>query len=116
MSPKLSRIPNFYRAPLGLPLNWRDDVTGQLPAAVTAYLNNRIDGKPITDGQVALVCEYMVHHINAPCWLANTIDEEADAMQLEAITELRREAAAAKTVEDIAAYIHHALDWGLDPL
>lgn len=101
-------IPNFYRPPLGLPLNWRDEVSGILVAAVNAYLDNRIDGTPITDEQISFVRTYIVHYIGAPCW-----DNEEFSQEL---AFLRRTARELKTPDDIGKWICSAMDIGLDPL
>jgi len=44
----MSRMPSFYKDPLGLPFYWEDDITGELPAAIRAYLDHAVDGKPFT--------------------------------------------------------------------
>lgn len=102
-------IPNFYRPPLGLPLNWHDEVSGILAAAVNAYLDNRIEGKPITDEQVSLVRTYIVHYIGAPCWDNEEFSKELALLRRTARRELR-------TPEDIGKWICDAMEIGLDPL
>ena len=101
-------IPNFYRPPLNLPLNWRDEVSGVLPAAVEAYLDNRIEGTTITDAQITVLREYIVHYINAPCW-----DNPEFVTEL---AHLRTVAPGLDTATDIAEFIRLAMDIGLDPL
>lgn len=101
-------IPDYYRPPLGLPLNWRDEVSGKLPAAVYAYLDNRIDGTPLSDEHLAMVREYIEHHINAPCWEQDEFREELAA--------LRKAATELKTPDDVGAWIRQGMDIGLDPL
>lgn len=34
------------------PLYWQNEQTGKLREAVTAYLNNRIDGETVTENQI----------------------------------------------------------------
>ncbi len=108
-------IPPIYRTVgtvQGLPLNWRDEVTGALPAAVTAYLNNRIDGTPIDAGQLRLVQVFMDHYICAPCWLYMLEDPEMSAILLG----LRADIQKTETPEQMAEWISRCLDIGIDPL
>ena len=108
-------VPPIYRnmgSITGLPLNWRDEVTGELPAAINAYLDNRIDGKPITDRQIALVRSYMVHYVHAPCWNHMNQDEEFGRD----LAKLRAESARLKSPDDIGRWIRRCLDVGMDPL
>lgn len=42
------------------------------------YLDNRIDGKPITSEQVALRRECLEDYINAPCWTASLDPDDED--------------------------------------
>lgn len=92
----------------GMPLDWRQDQTGTMPAAVQAYYD-----KSMTPEQLILVIAYIRHHIHAPCWTSiKDIDEELTSF----ILELRRLSLELKTSEDISEYIAKALDWALDPL
>lgn len=104
----MSVIPNFYREPLGLPLNWRDGVSGELAKAVEAYLDNRIDGTTITDDQVTMLREYICHYINAPCWGCPEFDSE--------LRDLRASAPELDSATEISEWISKALEIGLDPL
>jgi len=106
-------IPPIYRPTLGLPLYWGDEVTGELKAAVMAYYNEALGKCTITDRQFELLRQYLIHHINAPCWMANPSADEEQRAQIE---ELRRMAGRIKTPGDIATYIDEAMDLGLDPL
>lgn len=113
--PEPSIVPPIYRTlgPItGLPLNWRDEVTGELPAAIGAYLDNRIDGSRITEREVELVRSYMVHYIGAPCWNQMNEDEEL----AEELAGLRRDVLTLRTAEDIGRWISRCLDIGIDPL
>jgi len=101
----MSRIPNIYRPPLMLPLYWRDDITGELPAAVQAYLNNRIDGTEISNAQIVLLVDWLTHFIHAPCW-------EGD----EQLARLRSSVTKLKTPNDVDRWLRQALEIGLDPL
>ena len=109
------KIPAIYRSlgnVTGLPLNWQDEVTGVLPAAVKAYLDNRVDGTPIDEQQLAIVRAFMEHYIDAPCWNhMNEIEEMAPEL-----AELRRDVRTIKTPEAMGEWIHRCLDLGIDPL
>lgn len=106
------QIPNVYRPPLGLPLNWRDEQSGALSAAILAYLDNRIKGTVLTDEQFDLVKDFVRHYIGAPCWNHMLEDEE---LATELAT-LRHQVLYLKTPDDLGAWIHQCLDVGLDPL
>lgn len=95
----------------GLPLNWQDDVTGTMRAAVMAYL----DQKP-TDEQLKLVIAYIQHHIHAPCFLERSPWGEVDEETARAIKALRAKSMEMKTLKDVNHYINRALGVGLDPL
>lgn len=103
----MSRIPNFYRPPLNLPLYWRDEVSGALPCAIEAYLDNRISGLTVTDEQITLIREYLVHYIDAPCW-----DSEEFASELK---ELRASVRELDSATEISEWIFKSMEIGLDP-
>ena len=105
-----STMPRFYRAPLGLPFYWRDEESGQLRKAVESYLDNRLHGTTITDEQIGLVRDYIVHYIDAPCW--NTEDPELQSD----LKNLRTSARELDSATEIGEWIFKALDLGLDPL
>lgn len=51
----MSRIPNIYRdiGPIrGVPLNWRDDVTGELPAAIGRQFRVEIAIRELVIGEL----------------------------------------------------------------
>jgi hypothetical protein len=95
----------------GFPVNWRDDVTGKLPAAVMAFL----EGNPSPE-DVTLVIQYIKHHIHAPCWIETAPKDEYFPEHKAEIDKLRAKAMGMKTEADIREYINHSLDYGLDPL
>jgi hypothetical protein len=110
-----------YLEPFGLPLRWLDDVTGDLPRAVNEYLDNRIDGHPITDQNLSLVIDYLVHVICAPCWneSARLAVAEGDETLAAELIQLRLDIAVHETVktpEQVAAWIRRCVAIGIDPL
>ncbi len=102
------RIPLLY--PNGGPLFWRNEESGELIAAVGAYLNNRIEGTPISPAQVDLMREYLRHWINAPCWKQDdpVIESAFDRLKLSVYT--------LRNANDISQWLRRALDLGIDPL
>lgn len=109
-----SLIPPVYRAPFGLPLHWGDEVSGELRAAVMAYLQTHAPD----ERQMKMLKDYLVHFINAPCWSASFHQEQygsvADDYEL-AIAGLIGEAQRITSAGDIEVFISHAMEWGLDP-
>lgn len=100
-----------YRPPHGLPLYWRDEKSGVLAAAVTAYFGFVLQerSEPSAE-QMALLWDYVNHHINAPCWAtscAGSFDEELLA--------LRNLAAARGGVPELQEYLRQAMDIAIDP-
>ena len=110
----MSMIPPIYRQPFGLPLNWRDEATGELKAAVTAFLQT-------TDFDLELLRAYLVHHINAPVWLENhpLVIEHGVSLGADYVAKiyaLRATAPSIRNSIDAWAHISDCLDIGLDPL
>jgi hypothetical protein len=107
-------VPAIYRPPFGLPLNWQDETSGTLPAAVRAFIGYQADRKARpTAVQLWLVAEYIRHHINAPCWDMLADGEDGFGPEVAA---LREKAEGLESCEDIAGYIRQALEIGIDPL
>ena len=105
----MSPIPDYYRPPLGLPLAWRDELSGELARAVEAYLDNRISGETVLDEQITMLREYLVHYIDAPCW--NSQIEFAIEL-----SDLRASARELDSATEISEWIAKAMEIGLDPL
>lgn len=119
----MTRMPPTYQEPHGTPLYWRDEVSGQLSKAVKAYLDNRVEGRPITNGQIALLRDYLAYWVNAPCWDHQADEFTDEILQLTSMEELMPELSQLrssvqhlKTAADIDKWIHEALDIGMDPL
>jgi hypothetical protein len=104
----MSRMPTTYKPPLGLPFYWQDEVTGELPRAVRAYLDHVVDGEPITDKQLALLRDYLDHWVCAPCWDSPVLEAE--------LRHLRGSIRHLTSVAEIGDWIHQALEIGMDPL
>lgn len=94
------RMPTTYSS-TGIPLNWRDEQSGILTAAIEAYIN----GAPMTDEQLALLIEFLDYYIHAPCWQ----DWQGE------LAKLRSMIKQIKTKEGIENWLWIALDLGLDP-
>lgn len=102
------RIPNTYRPPLGLPLNWKDEISGELPKAVFKYFGR----EPMSAEEISPVGEFCQHYINAPCWDANNNQSGGFPNELAA---LRQSAALISTVPDISRWISACLEIAIDP-
>ena len=99
------RIPNVYRPPLGLPLNWKDETSGELPGAVFKYFSF----EPLSKSEISLIAEYCQHYINAPCW-------DATGGFPKELAALRQTAATLSTVGEINQWINACLEIAIDPL
>lgn len=104
-------IPDIYRAPYGVPLNWRDEVSGELSAAVHQYLEHVGFKQPApTAQQVALLWEYAEHHIGAPCW-----DVTCRGDLTAELAALREIVARRGGLAELRAYVLVAREIALDP-
>jgi hypothetical protein len=109
------KVMNAYREPMGLPLYWQNEATGVLQAAIRAYLDNRVESKPIPAEQFELVRAYMEYVVNAPCWGRNTMIG-LDHKAAEILDGLKRDVIELKNPDDIAGWIHRCMEIGIDPL
>lgn len=98
------RIPNIYRPSLGLPLNWRNDTSGELPRAVFKYFSSQ----DLTAQEISIVAEYCQHYINAPCW--DTTGGFADELAA-----LRESATMLSNVGEISQWVNTCLEIAIDP-
>jgi hypothetical protein len=115
-----NQMPTTYAPPLGGPLNWADEQTGELKGAVIAYystiapyFSDQGEHRPITEDQIDLVGQYLRYYIDAPIWERNPHATEHTKKVLE---QLRETAKDLKTVKDISHWLARAADLGLDPL
>ena len=104
-----------YAAHLGLPLNWREEPTRLLPAAVKAFIFHQAapqkEPAPTAD-HLKLVIAYLNHYIQAPCW-DRPFGEPTPFV--EELKVLRGQALVLKTEADVAGWIDMALEIALDP-
>ncbi|WP_375497063.1 hypothetical protein [uncultured Nostoc sp.] len=98
------RIPNIYRPPLGLPLNWQDETSGELPRAISKYFNSQ----QLTPDEISLMAEYCQHYINAPCW--DTTGGFPDEL-----AGLRESANSLSSVSDINQWVNSCLEIAIKP-
>ena len=119
----MSRIPKFYCPPLQTPLYWRDERSGELPAAVSHYFDHclghapdataeDLEIAPLTVQELQLICEYCVYFIHAPCWEMNMAESEE---MLGELKELQVRAKSLASVESIRRWNEECMDLGLDP-
>ncbi|MEH1882476.1 hypothetical protein [Nostoc sp.] len=101
---KPKRIPDVYRPPLGLPLNWKDETSGVLPRVVFKFFSSH----QLTPDEISLIAEYCQHYINAPCW---QVSEEATSY----LAALRQAATLISSVDDLSEWINACLEIAIDP-
>ncbi len=101
---KPKRIPDIYPPPLGLPLNWRNETSGDLPRAIFKFFSSR----HLSPDEISLVAEYCQHYINAPCW-------DAVGGFPDELAALRQSAALLSTVDQIGQWINGCLEIAIDP-
>ncbi len=103
----MSFMPETYIGPHGGPLYWMNEETGVLAQAIYAYMAGQ--GRSMTDGQIELVKEYVLHWLKAPCWIY------PDELQA-AMDDLQRRIQIATTPHDIDTVWHAMMDkFAIDP-
>ncbi|MEZ4684170.1 MAG: hypothetical protein R2932_59165 [Caldilineaceae bacterium] len=95
----------------GSPLNWRDDVSGQMQETILSYLEQRS-----TPEQLKTLIAYLQHYIYAPCWLEQNPFGEVDEEIAAAIRKLREQAKRMVTLHEVNDFINEMINIGLDPL
>jgi len=94
----------------GIPLCWKDDLTGITTQAIKAYLSGDHD-----PDDIKIVIAYCQHFIHAPCWLeARPFQAPPGAEQH--IQRLRAESMQLKTARELDRWIESAISAGIDPL
>lgn len=123
------RVPSFYREPLGLPLRWQDDVSGELPAAVRAFTDYQCwvlapelrlpPVPPPTPDQWTLLVDWLIHFICAPCWSENARRsvEAGDEDLANQLIQLRLDLVEDRvtTPAELDAWLSRCVDLGIDP-
>jgi hypothetical protein len=97
-------IPQIYLPPTGGPLYWRNEQSGVLPAAVTAFIHKQADVD-----QLKLVAQYIEYYIHAPCW------NQAENGFADELANLRESSKTLLNEHDIFVWIFKALEIGIDP-
>ena len=93
---------------------WQGDIKDDLVKAIKNYFSFKVDGKPeLSEYEKELLLEYLVYHINAPCWEWANINNWEGICKLE---NLRKQADEIKSIDQIGDYIFDCLEIGLDPL
>ncbi|OYD90591.1 hypothetical protein CDG76_30675 [Nostoc sp. 'Peltigera membranacea cyanobiont' 210A] len=98
------RIPNVYRPPMGFPLNWKDETSGELPHAVFRFFGSH----QLSPEEISLIAEYCQHYINAPCW-------DATGGFPAELASLRQSANSISSVSGINQWIDGCLQIAIDP-
>lgn len=91
-----------------MPMYWKDEV-GQLPAAITAYVNHMAEPSRFAaprEDQIMLVIAYLRQWVNATIWVE--IDGE--------LAKVRNVASKASTLADAVNVIRLCVEFGIDPL
>lgn len=83
------------------PKFWMNESSGILKPVIEAYVN----GKELTDKQIALMRAYLYQWVAAPVWI-----------QTAALEILKLRVAAIKTNDDLRTAISKAVEMNIDPL
>jgi|SRR6185312_4012555 len=102
-----------YVPPLGTPLYWGDEVSGELARAIRALYDAMIDHTPLLPTQLEIVRHYCAYVINAPCWDEKPHHDEDTRARLR---KLRDTIKLVTKPEELDAWIDACLEEGIDPL
>ena len=83
-----------------VPGYWMHETSGELAPVVKRYLEHQ----PMGGGDITIMRAYLRQWINAPAWRGAAVDD------------LRRRIDTLTTRSTIDAWLHDALDAGIDPL
>lgn len=110
------RIAPTYLPPLGTPLYWRDELSGELHDAIHAFVGYGADKRNLpTFKQVVLTVAYLKYVIDAPCWRGDTMLDGLRA-QAEELVSSKKCAVIGEWCDEINAWIMKCLEIGIDPL
>ena len=108
------RMPAFYR-PMGLPLFWRDEASGELPAAVEGFLKWVVgEAESVPAAAMKLVCDYCVYFIHAPVWEHTFAKFECEDYLAE-LNELKARSKLLASAKSVRRWNEECLDLGVDP-
>jgi hypothetical protein len=92
------------------PKYWRDEIGGQLAAAVRTYLDNP---DALTMRDIAFLRAYFRQWVNSPAWDMNP---HHDANSRATLAVLRGAVPTIASARDVQAWLNSATEAGLDPL
>ena len=106
-----SQMPCVYKPPMGLPFYWMHCLDEELHRAIKTYFAHKAEhAAPPTAAQIALIADYLDHHIYAPCWLIDEykiFDNE--------ILVAREQVKNIRTVADIDEHVRLCEKASIDP-
>lgn len=114
-----TRVPPIYRSPLGLPLRWQDDTSGELPTTMRKYFKFMCgDGPEPAADERTLILDYLQHVLCAPCWNRSAQDcPEVGAELIRLRLAISRDRAIKlRTWKQLDRWITRCLSLGIDPL
>lgn len=110
----MNRMPTRYVN--GIPLYWGFEIGGELKAAVQAFYDACLGKGQPTAEQLALLCEYCVYFINAPCWEHQpTALGGGENPFLADVLNLRERAKTLASLESIRRFSEECVEIGIDP-
>lgn len=100
----------------GIPNYWRDETSGKLAEAVTAYWKPYMDNQKtipeLTSEHIAALKMYIAHWAEAPCWKNNPYIDAQVLGQLQKAIDMANSIGSRK---DISLTINELLELGIDP-
>lgn len=109
-----------YVGQLSMPLNWRNEQSGLLAAAMTRFIRfvSGAENAVIGIDELELVRAYLAYFLRAPCWIWHDIDGDgmtgpgAGRRRMGRVLDAVR---AARSPRELYAAAVRAQDWGIDP-
>lgn len=105
-----------YITGLRLPIHWRDEQSGLVPAAVKAFINHQADpdqDPAPTAEQLSILVDYLHYYIHAPCWEFDSTDDSLPALR-DGISRLKE--SDQLTPDAVDRWLWQCMDTGIDPL